>query len=248
MENKNNRFGLVGKTLTHSFSKIFFTEKFTNPEFKDFSYENFELKDLQSLSNFTKTTALELKGFNVTIPYKKEIIPFLSELNSVAIEIGAVNTVVVKNNQLIGYNTDFYGFLNAIKPHLQKQHQKALILGTGGASKAIAYTFKTLNIPFLFVSRHSENGMNYSKINKNLLSEYQIIVNTTPVGTFPNIKEYPNIPYQYLNESHLVFDLVYNPMETQFLKKSKKMGASTHNGLKMLELQAEKAWEIWQKA
>jgi shikimate dehydrogenase len=247
MENKNRRFGLIGKTLNHSFSKLFFSEKFKNPEFEGFSYENFELKDIKSLSNFTKTTAFELKGFNVTIPYKKEIIPFLNELNPIALEIGAVNTVVVKNDQLIGYNTDFYGFLNAIKPHLQKQHQKALILGTGGASKAIAYTFKTLNIPFLFASRHPENGIIYSKIDKTLLTEYQIIVNTTPVGTFPNIEDYPNIPYQYLNESHLVFDLIYNPQETQFLKKAKKMGSFTCNGLTMLELQAEKAWEIWQK-
>lgn len=245
----SKRFGLVGKTLKHSFSKGYFTKKFEELALSNYSYENFEFENLESLQSFLKNEALSLQGFNVTIPYKEVIIPFLDEVDEMALEIGAVNAVAIVEKKLIGYNTDYYGFLISIQPFLKVNHQKALILGTGGASKAVAQVFKTLKIPFTFVSRKENNSkyLTYQSLNQVIIESHQIIVNASPVGMFPNVEDCPDIPYEYLSSNHLVYDLVYNPAETLFLKNAKNCGAMTSNGLKMLEFQAEKAWEIWNR-
>jgi shikimate dehydrogenase len=200
---------------------------------------------LHQLELFCKNTAPDLCGFNVTIPYKEQIIPFLDDLDSPAKTIGAVNTVVVKNGRLIGYNTDFEGFKSSLLPFLPKRPIKALILGTGGASKAVAYALRTLNIPYLFISRNPDKGLTYQSLSKEIMAEYSLVINTTPIGMFPNIDQFPDIPYPFLTSQHLLYDLVYNPALTTFLKKGQMQGAQILNGLKMLELQAEKAWEIW---
>jgi len=185
---------------------------------------------------------------NVTIPYKEEVIPFLDKIDRKAKKIGAVNTIkITKSGKLKGYNTDFYGFRNSLKPLLKKEHKKALILGTGGASKAIAFALKKLGIQYTFVSRtkKSEKMLTYSELTENTIKEYLLIVNTTPLGTHPNTSDKPDIPYNFISDKHILYDLIYNPSETLFLKLGKEKGATIKNGLEMLELQAEKAWEIW---
>ncbi len=186
-----------------------------------------------------------IKGLNVTIPYKEQIIPYLDRIDEKAKNIGAINTIKIENNFLKGFNTDEYGFRNSLVPHLKKHHKSALILGTGGASKAIAYSLKKLNISYEFVSRQKNTKYNYKSITKNDISKNLLIINCTPLGTFPNIEMKPEICYEGISNKHLLFDLIYNPIETAFLKMGKQNGAKTINGLKMLELQAEKAWEIW---
>ena len=191
----------------------------------------------------------DLQGFNVTIPYKEKIIQYLDAIDDEAQKIGAVNVVKITNDRkLIGYNTDFYGFSKSLESLLTKNHQKALILGTGGASKAIFYALEQLKIPYTIVSR-TKNATNitYTEIDKKIILEHQIIINATPLGTFPNVNNCPDIPYNYLNNNHLCYDLIYNPSESLFLKLAKEKGALTKNGLEMLQLQAEKSWEIWQK-
>jgi len=191
-----------------------------------------------------KTPGLE--GLNVTIPYKGEVIPYLNKLDEAAETIGAVNTIKLIEGKLYGYNTDVIGFKNSLKSLLQKHHTKAIILGTGGAAKAVKYVFTKMGIAFISVSRSTkENAITYANIDETILKNYYIIVNTTPLGTFPNVEEYPNIPYKHLTEKHLLYDLVYNPAETLFLKKGKEKGATIKNGLQMLKLQAEASWEIW---
>ena len=189
----------------------------------------------------------EFGGINVTIPYKEAVMKYLDEIDADAQKIGAVNTIkITDDNRLVGYNTDFYGFINSIKPLVKNHHKKALILGTGGASKAIAYAFSEMNIEYKFVSRKVSEGMLlYSMLNQQNMEEYTIIVNCTPIGTHPNINECPNIPYQFLSDKHLLFDLIYNPEITKFLSEGQKRGATIKNGLEMLQLQAEKSWEIW---
>jgi shikimate dehydrogenase len=188
-----------------------------------------------------------LSGFSVTIPYKETIIPYLDELDESAKKTGAVNSVHVKNGKLIGYNTDIYGFSASLEPLLQKPHQNALILGTGGASKAVAFALHLLKIKTTFVSRSPKDQvtLTYDNLDKKTVSKYQIIINTTPLGTFPNVSDCPDIPYQFLTNQHIAFDLVYNPEETLFLKKAKEQGCITQNGLAMLHLQAERSWGIW---
>ena len=182
----------------------------------------------------------------MTIPYKEAVIPYLTSLDKEAAQIGAVNTIKFTPNGLIGYNTDVHGFKAAILPFIKKHHQKALILGTGGASKAVAFVLKSLNIAFSFVSRSAgEHKISYSALNEQLLSSHTVIINCTPLGTHPNIDEKPEIPYEYLGEDHLLFDLIYNPEETAFLHEGAVRGATIANGQHMLALQAEKAWEIW---
>lgn len=242
-------FGLIGKSLGHSFSKKYFEEKFIKEGLSGYSYQNFELPTIQEFNATLKTTALT--GVNVTIPYKEEIIPFLDELDSDAKEIGAVNTIVISTingkPHTKGYNTDIYGFQQSIKPFLNSNHQRALILGTGGASKAVAFALNALGIDYLFATRtpSQSNHIAYEDINDIVLKHFLFIVNTTPVGTFPNTEEAPSIPYHYLTPKHFLYDLVYNPSETLFLKKGKEHGCLTQNGLDMLKLQAEAAWEIW---
>ena len=241
-------YGLIGRNISYSFSKKYFTEKFQSENLTDCSYENF---DIQSVEEFPAIIANnpDLKGLNVTIPYKEIIIPYLNKLSKNAAIIGAVNVICfTKKGKLKGYNSDYYGFEKSLKPLLQSHHKKALILGTGGASKAVSYALDKLSIPYTFVSRGiNETAINYNQINSDTIDNYKIIINCTPIGTSPNIDEFPPIPYQYFTEKHIAFDLIYNPEETAFLIKAKANGAITKNGYTMLVFQAEKAWKIWNK-
>lgn len=242
-----NKLGLLGKNIAYSFSRVYFKEKFLNEGITDTEYENFDLENIDLLPSIIKNTK-NLKGMNVTIPYKEAVLPFLDKINKKAKAIGAVNTIrITKKGKLIGYNTDCYGFKKTLKPHLKPHHKRALILGTGGASKAIAYTFKELGITYHYVSRNQAQGISftYDSLTENDIINHQIIVNSTPLGTFPNIEEFPNIPYNAITNQHILFDLIYNPEETKFLKFGKAQKAKTINGLNMLKLQAEKAWTIW---
>jgi len=239
-------FGLIGKNISYSFSRTYFTEKFKKENI-DAKYYNFDLENINQFRDVIKEMP-DLQGLNVTIPYKQEIITFLDDLAPEAKEIGAVNTIKVNGNRLTGYNTDYIGFSESIKPLLKSHHNKALILGTGGASKAIAYALKKLDIEYKFVSRDSGKGkLGYDDLSEEIIKDHNIIINTTPVGTFPDVEEYPKFPIKYLTKNHLVYDLIYNPEITQLLALAKKQGATVKNGLKMLELQAESAWSIWSK-
>ena len=241
------RFGLIGFPLGHSFSKKYFTEKFLL-EGIDARYDLYELK---SLDEFAELKVSEnLCGLNVTIPYKQQIIPFLDEMDETAAEIGAVNVIKFIRDgndlKLKGYNSDAIGFLQSIRPNLKPHHNKALILGTGGASKAFDYTLRKLGIETTFVSRTPAEGqLSYSDLSETVLNEYPIILNASPVGTFPDVERCPDIPYQYLTSRHLLFDAVYNPAETLFLQKGKAQGTTVLNGEGMLTGQAEAAWKIW---
>lgn len=240
------KYGLLGKHISYSFSRSYFSKKFESENLKH-TYVNFDIEAIEMLTQIIENNP-SIRGMNVTIPYKEAVIPFLDKINKKAKKIGAVNTIkFTKNEKLVGYNTDYYGFKNSLKPLLQQQSYQALILGTGGASKAVAFAFKKLSIPYKFVSRTSKNGtiLTYSDLSENIINSHKIIVNCTPLGTFPNINNCPEIPYNGITEHHILYDLIYNPSETKFLKKGKDQGAQTINGLKMLQLQAEKSWEIW---
>jgi shikimate dehydrogenase len=243
------KYGLIGYPLTHSFSRRFFTEKFQK-ETIDAEYLNFEIESAGLLIEVIAQNP-GLVGLNVTIPYKEQVIPFLDEINDAASEIRAVNTIRIERSstgtKLIGFNTDVVGFMQSIKPLLRDHHKKALVLGTGGASKAVIYALKESGISSLLVSRKpvGEVSISYNDLDLKIMSEYQIIVNTTPLGTFPKTETYPPIPYQFVGENHLLYDLVYNPEMTEFLRKGSKNGATIKNGLEMLHLQALAAWEIW---
>jgi shikimate dehydrogenase len=242
------RFGLLGRNISYSFSKGYFTDKFNSENFAGCTYENFDIPEIAAFPEVIKNTS-DLKGLNVTIPYKETVIPFLDKLSKKAELIGAVNTIkITKKGKLKGYNTDYYGFKKSLQPLLQPHHKKALILGTGGASKGVAFALDELDIPYTFVSREAkENGIDYDRINATTFDNYQIIINATPVGTSPNVDAFPLIPYEFFTEKHIAYDLIYNPAETQFLKKAKQQGAQIKNGLDMLIFQAEKAWKIWNK-
>ncbi len=238
------QFGLIGKTLGHSFSKSYFEDKFRKEQIQNASYDNFPLKSVEEFKTLVKNNSFS--GINVTIPYKVSIIPLLDELSEEVQSIGAVNTIQFKDDKLIGYNTDYIGFHNSIKPFLKNTMEQALILGTGGASKAIVYALEKIGVKCLCVSRSpKENQLNYEELNEFVLKHHLLIVNTTPLGTSPNINECPDIPYQYITENHLLVDLVYNPAETLFLKKGKEKRATILNGKSMLVHQAEEAWKIW---
>ena len=244
-------FGLIGYPLTHSFSRKFFTEKFAN-EHLDAEYLNFEIPSITDLPGLIVANP-DLEGFNITIPYKEQIIPYLDEISDAAKEIKAVNTVKIVRNgtsySLHGFNTDIHGFQESIRPILQKQHKKALVLGTGGASKANVKALKNLGIETQLVSRSpkSTSEISYTSLDKEILSRYDIIVNTSPIGTYPKVEEKPEIPYSYITSDHLLFDLVYNPEVTAFLMQGIDRGSTTKNGLEMLHLQALAAWDIWNK-
>ena len=233
-------FGLIGKSLSHSFSESYFTNKFQKEGITNAEYKKFELSNISELPDLIKNN--QLSGINVTIPYKESIIPFLDELTPQAKTIGAVNTIQFKGDKLIGHNTDTIGFLQSISPIL-KGRNKALILGNGGAAKAVENALKSLNIERKTVSRNSL--FNYLDINSKIIGYYDIIINTTPLGTYPKTTEFPQIPYNYLNKKHLLFDLIYNPKETEFLRFGKAKNCSIKNGLEMLEIQAESSWNIW---
>lgn len=241
-------FGLLGRNISYSFSKGYFTEKFKNENFVGCTYENFDIPEITSFPEIIKNNP-NLKGLNVTIPYKEAVIPYLDKLSKKASIIGAVNTIkITKKGKLKGYNTDYFGFKKALKPLLKKRHKKALILGTGGASKGVAYALDELGIEYTFVSREAkENAISYDQIKAETFDNFQIVINSSPVGTSPNIDAFPQIPYEFFTKKHIAFDLIYNPEETIFLKKAKENGAKTKNGMEMLAFQAEKAWEIWNK-
>jgi shikimate dehydrogenase len=242
------KFGLIGKNISYSFSESYFQNKFDKEHIKDTSYQNFDLDSISEFKFLIKNNP-EIAGLNVTIPYKEEVIPYLELINKTAKEIGAINTIkITKKRKLKGYNTDYYGFKKSLEPLLTKQHKKALILGTGGASKAVAYALKKLNIRYSYVSRtKNEDKFTYKELNEKIIKDHLVIINCSPVGTYPHVKDCPNLPYQFITDQHVLFDLIYNPNETLFLKKGKQQGASICNGLRMLELQAEKSWEIWNK-
>ncbi|MDX5320972.1 MAG: shikimate dehydrogenase [Bacteroidota bacterium] len=235
-------FGLIGKSLGHSFSQSYFRNKFKELQCNDYEYALFELENIGAFSDLVKSTP-ELRGLNVTIPYKQEILPFLNTLDQAAQEIGAVNTIQFTPSGLKGWNTDVIGFRESLIPMLQTHHDKALVLGDGGASKAVQYVLTELQIPFQLVSR--KGSFSFAMLNASLLSEYFLIIQTTPVGMYPESKQVLPIDFEGIGPQHLVYDLIYNPAETEFLRLAKMQGAQTKNGLEMLHLQAEAAWKIW---
>lgn len=243
-EMKESKYGLLGKNISYSFSQGYFTQKFKELNLTDHSYQNFDIPDISQFPSILEEKGL--KGLNVTIPYKEEVIPFLNELDPVAKEIGAVNTIKFTKDGLKGFNTDAFGFEASITPLLEAHHTKALILGTGGASKAIVYVLEQLGVDISYVSRTPrEDGLTYDQLTKSEMDSHFLVINCTPLGTFPRVEDKPDIPYQFLSEKHLLFDLVYNPPKTAFLNMGQKKNATICNGLTMLQKQAEKAWEIW---
>jgi shikimate dehydrogenase len=248
-EEKNKLFGLLGKNISYSFSRGYFTDKFEKLNLKKSKYVNFDLQNIEDFPTIIDENE-HLKGINVTIPYKEEIIPFLSKIDKTAKKIGAVNTIkFTKRGNLKGYNSDVVGFENSLIPLLKKHHKSALILGTGGASKAIAYALKRNDIKYKFVSRNPEGKkeISYNSLTQEVLEKHTIIINSTPLGTFPDIDKCPNIPYQFITKNHILYDLIYNPAISTFLSKGNEKEAITKNGLQMLELQAEESWRIWNK-
>ena len=243
------RFGLIGKDISYSFSRNYFKNKFEAENINNTVYENFDLENIALFQSELKQEK-NIKGFNVTIPYKESVMPFLDKLNKKAEAIGAVNTIKInKKGKYVGYNTDYYGFKKTLKPFLKKHHKKALILGTGGASKAIAFALKSLDIKYYFVSRTASKKVKYTynELTDAIIDDHQIIINSTPLGTFPDIDVCPDIPYNAISKQHILFDLIYNPAETKFLRLGKQNHATTVNGERMLALQAEKSWSIWNK-
>jgi shikimate dehydrogenase len=240
-------FGLIGYPLSHSFSKGYFSEKFIREQISDTAYELFPLEQIALFTDLLKDHP-NLCGLNVTIPYKTSVIPLLDNLDAEAAAIGAVNTILIQGGKTKGFNTDVHGFRESFSKKLQPKHRKALVLGTGGASKAVVYTLQQLSIPFQFVSRtRSDMVLSYEDISPELIAEHTIIINTTPLGMYPKIDSLPPLPYHVLTKDHYLYDLVYNPQETAFLSKGKAAGAEIENGLDMLYSQAEKAWEIWNR-
>ena len=239
------RFGLIGKTLEHSFSKNYFAKKFDAEGIYDCSYENFELSSIDLLPQLI-TDHPDLAGINITIPYKEEVIRFLHQPNEITREIGACNCVKIKNGILYGYNTDAVAFQNTLLKKLQPHHWRALVLGSGGASKAVQYALKKMDIDFIVVSRHKTfNRATYEDLGKELMETHPVIINTTPLGLYPNLNEAPPIPYELISSQHLLYDLIYNPAKTKFLQQGEKRGAVVVNGYDMLVGQAEESWRIW---
>lgn len=239
------RFGLLGYPLSHSFSQKYFTEKFAQLGLSDCVYENFSLPTIEQLSVVLKEKK-DLCGFNITIPYKKQVLSFLDEVSPVVAAIGACNCVQINAGKLTGHNTDVVGFEQSLTPFLQPHHTRALVLGTGGASAAVEYVLRKLGISVQYVSRvASGNSIAYEQVDENILTTHHLLINTTPLGMFPNVTECPDLPYRFLSSQHHLYDLIYNPAETKFLSNGKTQGASTQNGQEMLILQAEESWRIW---
>jgi shikimate dehydrogenase len=240
------KFGLIGFPLTHSFSRKYFTQKFEAEHIPETVYELYELPDLQKLPELIRQDP-ELQGLSVTIPHKQNVIPLLDELDETAAKIGAVNTIKISGGKLKGYNTDVIGFRESLRNFLPAGfNSKAIILGTGGAAQAVKAALQELGIPFQSVSRNSQTGdLTYEDMAPEILAAHHLIINATPLGTFPEVETFPAIPYEFLTPQHFLFDLVYNPEETQFMKNGRAKGAKTQNGYEMLVLQAEAAWQIW---
>jgi len=242
------QFGLIGFPLTHSFSKKYFTQKFQDEVISDAVYELFELPEISSLPELLAQNP-DLKGLNVTIPHKQSVILFLDEIDETAQKIGAVNVIRIANGRMKGFISDYLGFRESLRHFLPAEMKiKALILGTGGAAQAVKAALEELDIPYQTVSRSNQAGnLTYAQITPEIISEHQLIINTTPLGTFPEVKTAPPISYENLTSQHFLYDLVYNPEETQFLKNGREKGAKTKNGYEMLVLQAEAAWQIWNR-
>lgn len=239
------RFGLIGKTLKHSFSKGFFEKKFSEQGITNCSYENFELPAISDFPSLIANNP-ELQGLNITIPYKEEVLQFLNSKNQIVESIGACNCIKIVNGELWGYNTDAIAFKNSLQKFLDSHHKCALILGSGGASKAVQYALKELGLDFVIVSRHKkENQLGYEDVGEEAIQNHQIIINTTPLGMYPNIDQDPPIPYTALTSQHLLYDLTYNPPKTKFLQQGEAKGAQIVNGYEMLVAQAEESWRIW---
>ena len=242
---KSRTYGLIGKNIDYSFSQKYFSQKFKN-ENLNYIYSNFDIKSLSQIESILQND--RISGFNVTIPFKEDIIKFLDEIDEVATAIGAVNTIKKINNKNIGYNTDCIGFEKSLLTLIDKEKpENALILGSGGASKAIKYVLNKLNIKYCTVSRRKgKSEFIYENLNNEVINRFKMIINCSPVGTFPKIKDCPKIPYNSLTKDHILYDLVYNPIETLFLKKGREKGCPTKNGLEMLQFQAEESWKIWE--
>ena len=242
------KFGLIGRDIEYSFSRIYFLEKFnSNLDLSDYNYRNFDIESIDLIKDLIDDK--DLGGLNVTIPYKIEVIEYLDEISDEAKEIGAVNTICFENGKKIGYNTDIYGFSESLKAYSVDSIDNVMILGTGGASKTVIYFCKKNNVPFKILSRkNSKDFLSYNDIDQSFFKGKVLIVNCTPVGTHPKINECPDLPYNLLNKENILFDLVYNPPETLFMKKGKEIGCKTLNGYEMLKFQAEKSWNLWTKS
>ena len=242
-------FGLTGFPLSHSFSKKYFSEKFQREGIEDARYELFELPDISGFPELFSQQA-DIAGLNVTIPYKQQVMPYLDQLDASAQKVGAVNVIRKTGSKLVGYNSDYFGFRQSLEKWLPSGHSglSALVLGTGGASKAVTAALQDLNIPFKLVSRREEDGiLTYEQLKENpsLITQHRLIINTSPVGMSPKTGQAPFLSYEVMGKDHFLYDLVYNPEETKFMQLGKRQGAKVKNGLEMLHLQAEKAWEIW---
>lgn len=244
-------YGLLGASLSHSFSESYFRKKFSDMGLHDHHYLNFELASLNGFKQLISDEP-ELRGLNVTYPYKEAILSFLDDVSSEAEEIGAVNCITINSSKTVGYNTDVYGFSQSIKPFLNRNHEKALILGTGGGAKAVAFALKKFGIPVIFATsdpaKKNKDVYPYKRVNNRMIEACKLVVNCTPLGMFPQVERFPEIPYEAFTPEHLAYDLIYNPEETIFLRKAREAGAETLNGLSMLQLQAEKSWEIWKES
>lgn len=246
------KLGLIGYPLGHSFSKTYYLNKFEKENILDIDYDLYPMENISSFSSLYKSDE-NYAGFNVTIPHKQHVIPFLDELSEEAKEIQAVNCITIRRNGkhifLKGYNTDAYGFQHSLQPLLKPQHTQALVLGNGGAAKAVCYVLKKLGIIYKIVSRTKDNGdITYEELDQSIIEQYKLIINCSPLGTFPNVDACPAIPYEYLTSDHLLYDLIYNPEETTFLRKGRAQGATIKSGYEMLVLQAEQNWRIWNQA
>jgi shikimate dehydrogenase len=242
-----NVFGLIGYPLGHSFSKQYFTEKFAKEGIKNCMFEAFPIASIDEFPSLLKNNP-DLKGLCVTIPYKEQVLRYIDELSGEVKSIGATNSITIRDNKLVAYNTDIAGFRQSFKKLLQPYHTKALVLGTGGAAKAVQYVLKELGIEYLVVSRSNSGAagfVNYIAIDESLMNEYTIVINCTPVGMWPNENTCPDIPYEQITSRHYLYDLVYKPEETLFLKKGKDKNATIQNGYEMLVIQAEESWRIW---
>jgi shikimate dehydrogenase len=239
-------FGLIGHPLTHSYSQKYFTEKFNREGIADCRYELFPLENIDELIPLINSLP-ELAGLNVTIPYKQQVIPFLQNTEGIPAGLSSCNCIRVEKGYLSGFNTDLIGFEQSIRPLLKLHHQKALILGNGGAAQAVAFVLRKMGIEFHLVGRTIHDGatLTYKQLSKEIIEENKLIINTTPLGMSPDSRSFPGIPYAYIGPEHLLYDLIYNPATTVFLQKGKEQGALIKNGLEMLTIQAEESWKIW---
>lgn len=239
------QFGLIGYPLSHSFSKKYFTEKFSTEGISNCNYELYAIPSIDQFPQLLKEVD-GLEGINVTIPYKEEVLPYLHHQSTAVKEIGACNCIKIKDGELTGYNTDVLGFRQSFEPFVKPHHKNALVLGTGGAAKAVVWVLKQMGISYKYVSRRKADDMfSYDDLNETVMQQYQVIINTTPLGMQPNVHDKPSLPYQFINSSYLCYDLVYNPAKTAFLQLAEEQGATIKNGGDMLVIQAEESWKIW---